>query len=125
MGKAQTQSKTAAEVKQDEVTASLPEEGQAELNLQTDSAGVDVPETMPEQTTEVTTSLPEEAADATTESAAETEQDTGTPDGVTDGLCVLDKNRPYGEVFGSPGATYEQDHKYFDRTGVQVVKAEA
>lgn len=81
--KAQAQSTAAAEVNQDVVTTSLPEEAAADSSDTADtSAGDDVP-------------------------------------------CVLDRERPYGEVFGASGVAYEQDNKYFDRTGVQVVKAGA
>lgn len=103
MAKAQDQAKAAAEVPQD-VTETLPEEVEQQISL-----------------------LPEETAAAPEPGKQEEveEQISLLPEETTAVVCTLDRNQPYGEVFGAGGIAFEQDGKYFDRSGNQISEAEA
>lgn len=98
MAKAQDQAKTTAAVSQ-EVTKTLPEEVEEQISLLPDEAAA-TPE--PDKQEEVQ-QLPSEKTAA----------------------CTLDRSQPYGEVYGAGGIAFEQDGKYFDRSGNQITEAEA
>lgn len=99
MAKAQDQAKAAAEVPQD-VTETLPEGIEEQISL------------LPEET----------AAVPEPDKQEEIQQE---PPETTAVVCTLDRSQPYGEVFGAGGIAFEQDGKYFDRSGNQIPEAEA
>lgn len=100
MAKAQDQAKAAAEVPQD-VTETLPEELEEQISLLPDEAAAVTP--APDEQEEVRQLVPEKTA----------------------AVCTLDRSQPYGEVYGAGGIAFEQDGKYFDRSGNQIPEAEA